>query len=197
MSTRALPRNEKAIAVAQDVLAHLPEMMPTRRTYINGSIDARDDADENKDDLQKYVDVATKECEVCALGACMLSYARLYDNVPMRDIAAFSGDGWDVSADREEIVETMCEVFSGAQLALIESAFERTAMGSIEASAHALCAAVDFGREHVNMVGLASPQDTNTAVLRGIMENIIANDGYFVPTSPTQGAKHDERTAPA
>jgi len=120
---------------------------------------------------------------VCAMGACLLSYARVYDNVPLSKIGFhdnLSGT-WIFGPARENIVELLRNAFDFDQLALIEAAFEggmivrkdRLSEGGRRLSDKA----EDFRRD----VKQGKYQTHSKATLAAIMKNIIANNGIFIP----------------
>jgi len=181
--TTQRPRNEQAIAVAQDVLAHLERLQPVLGHYLSGNIDL---APEFRDqDMQKHADAVQDGCVVCALGACLISYARLYDNVPLTD---FLLDRQGHSRMRihgyyPQVMDTLRRVFSQEQILLIEGAFEGFRASSFESeNMEEFCkeshAAWVYGAGHRFSQNMA----VRRRVLRDIMENIVANDGWFIPS---------------
>ena len=162
-----LTKNNAVVAIAQDVLErlslhelHVAENYYLRRIYdvlvgTNPSIDARELLTRIED-----------KCTVCALGACLLSYIRLYDDVKVNDLR----NGMDES----NIYRHLGKYFTPHQLKLIEVAFElsdRAGPVSVILNNDDYNAANTFGRGYEGPVGR----------LRAIMENIIANDGVFKP----------------
>src|SRR4051812_10887130 len=89
MTTKLRP-NKKAIAIAQDVLLRLRRHLKVvTGAYCDGYLpvsEVKVDAD-----LRENLPVIEKNCEVCALGACLLSKARLYNNVPTDDVTRPTG----------------------------------------------------------------------------------------------------------
>lgn len=102
-----------------------------------------------------------KSCHVCALGACFLSYVRLYDEVKTDN---YGGVMWPV------IQSTLLKYFELDQLNLIEAAFELWFKFNI-----------DFN----NAYWMEEP----VFRLRKIMQNIVANKGDFVVEKYIKAAK--------
>src|ERR1043165_3171280 len=86
---KELAPQEKAVAVAKDVIKRLKYLNIETRHYMCGQIPSKLKISE-KDDLKKHVAKVEKYCKVCALGACIISKARLFDEVPM--ISLVGGD---------------------------------------------------------------------------------------------------------
>jgi hypothetical protein len=106
------------------------------------------------------------KCNVCALGASMISLVRLYDNFKVRKDT--------ILISRLNIINALKKYFSFYQLCLIESAFERCCYNDyydFSFSNKAIRRAIAFGERFTN------PKDRFEA----IMKNIIDNDGLFKP----------------
>jgi hypothetical protein len=166
----------KAVLVAQDVLDRLDHLSLTRGHYLYGYPDK---GDINPDgDLRDNVKVIEQICSICALGALLLSKARLFDDVPMTNVLEYGGFGistYRINMTRGELTAKLRDAFSDEQLDLIETAFERRYIGSnctrTKLASEALSRAIRFGEAFYN----------NTERLKAIMENVIANNGVFVP----------------
>lgn len=173
-----MSKNEKAIAVAKDVIAQLKRIdIPLHVQRENGYIVAPLSViPEEACDLQAIVDNVQGSCRVCALGATVLSAARLFDQIPAMDVLrpGHRGEGGlQVLSDREDMFDALVRtgVFDDEECALIEAAFEKTWAWNKEASDEKIGRAMSFGK------GFESDSDC----LIAIMENVIANDGHFVP----------------
>jgi hypothetical protein len=165
---------EKALAVAKDVLSHLNEYQLITGRYVVGTIDSTKIVAET--DLRSLVDTVQKECCVCALGACFLSKARLFDKVPANEILRPYDWSTVASIDvRRPLIEKhLSDVFSPTQLNMIESAFEMRVRyhDMISEDEHArLRVASAFGQRFVG--------DKKARVI-AVMQNIIDNGGTFV-----------------
>jgi hypothetical protein len=181
--TTTLPSEEsKAIQVAKDVLAHLHVYRPIRGKYIAGYLPRIENADA---DMSEYLSDFESRCDVCALGACLLSKVRLYDNVPVRAViwTNYGVRGYEiVDVSGSAVKNNLDDVFSRLQLAMIESAFEQRVMSPAVSSSEEsmrLQASVKFGLRYENA----------RERLQAIMENIIDYDGTFNPpaTKPDDG----------
>ena len=158
--------NEKAVAVAKDVLKHLKALRIAQGYYING-----DALPVMEGDLKDNLDTVQKKCRVCLLGACVLSKARLYDNVPLEELLFDSDAGKSLSADEDDTRSILQDVFDPEQMDLMEAAFEKTTCLAEDCTDYALLVqAVDFGNRY---------EDRYDRV-KAVMENIIANNGKFI-----------------
>jgi len=151
-----LTREQKAVSIAKDVLKRLRYMRNVKRGYYF----SWNDCGHLTGDAQPLVPQFEKNCKVCAMGACLLSYIRLYDNVKVDDmLTAYSG----ISVDSMFIEKTLRDVFSKEQLGLMEHEFE--------------CSDV-----------YKSIEDPKKR-LRLIMLNIVKNNGTFAPHKDDLGLK--------
>lgn len=174
-------RRSQAVAIAQDVLSRLEQRKLQLRPgayfniFKNFIYEIRKDHSAKL--LSEIVDEIEPYCLVCALGACFLSKARLLgDTGPTVEYI-----GYPFRSELESVDQTMRKqlqvVFSTEQLFMIEAAFEQYHAGS--------------GRDHctdpfhktnmANAANFCAEIDDPRARLRAIMENIISNDGVFVP----------------
>lgn len=157
----------KAVLVAKDVLEQLDAL-----TFEAGRYFYVDDVTliENiTDDLQDCVDEVQKHCKVCARGALVLSKARLFNEVPLMDYVK-SND--TIRLFQYDTTDLLKDVWDEEQLDLIEAAFEGdpTLLAS-DVDRDLIDEAVVFGGNY----------DTRKDRLAAIMENIIENNGVFVP----------------
>src|SRR4051812_46877020 len=77
----------KAVEVAKDVLKHLQDYQLVRGTYLEGYLTDVDGPWTG--DLQQHLPAVEAECKMCALGACLLSRARVYDEVPAGEVVQY------------------------------------------------------------------------------------------------------------
>lgn len=172
-----MTRRERAVAVATDVIEQLDKKRGSYR--LNGGYLGQNDGTALfpvGGDLQQCADQAQRSCSVCAIGALLISKARLFNHVPISRLAAtnFYGEPGQLGAGRDTIIELLDGVFTESQAAMIEAAFETTnVFTSMDASK-----AVAFGLQH---------QRSHKARLRAIMQNIVDNDGVFKPGSKEGG----------
>jgi len=161
----------KAIAIAKDVLEQLNKMIvASGTTYYEPPYDQ--DYIEDCVSAQDHIDGLTKNCTVCALGACLLSYVRLYNDVKI----------WELRRGiLSTLNNTVKKIFGMKQMQLIESAFEGqqpmiSDFSEQELSDAEVDAAINFGERYVK----------SKSKLRAIMKNIIANGGVFKPGAPAR-----------
>ena len=115
-------RNEKAIAICQDVLEHLQETRIGHGGYLYGSgLEIPPDAR----DLQEVLPELQEKCQVCLLGACLLSKIRLYDQAPL-GLLDRVGMREMVSINQWAMDSQLHGIFDDTTLAYMESAFEMT-----------------------------------------------------------------------
>jgi hypothetical protein len=177
MATQKMAKAEMAVAVAKDVLKSLRYIKAKQGyRYVRGSRSAVKLA-QNGADSKKTAQELKKTCNVCALGACLLSTVTLYNKFDFNESLRVDRTGKTIlDTDSDRVVKRLSSVFSREQMALIEMAFERnnhsgaiwdhrvndTVVGQ---------RAEAFGRQH------RSPRER----LRAIMKNIVKNGGKFVP----------------
>lgn len=170
-----MSREEKVVAIAEDVLKHLDDTQAVQSTYCSGEIHV-DSGVTSETQLQSIEQELTRKCQVCALGACFLSHIRLFDNITFKDVdceniedLVANDDGYIVfDIPWRAVYKPLSEYFDRDNLLLIETAFERdkgfSELSGIEADAAEL-----FGRRY------SDPRER----LRAIMENIIKHNGTF------------------
>lgn len=167
------PMNKKAVVIARDVLKHLRGLRLREGWYIKGSVCE----DISEKSLKEHVDLVQKECEVCLLGACLLSKIRLYDEVDLDAISSRTHKTTsfcvDFYVDRDRALRLLFDVFSEEQMDLMETVFEKGIVPFFpEAGEDELNRAVAFGQRY----------KTKKACVKAVMENVIANRGYFDPS---------------
>lgn len=116
--------------------------------------------------VQPYVDVIQNNCHVCALGACLLSYVKKFNDTVFRELGMVNtGDCYI----RSRIVNKLESIFENRQLNLIESAFE----------CRDICELYDEYAEYA--VEFGKNYDDDDDRLEAIMLNMKANGGEFKP----------------
>ena len=166
---------DKRIAVARDVLAQLvreglPLCVETGsyvatyeyfdRAYIFGP----------DDQLQAHVDAVQAHCTVCLLGACLLSQARLYDQITVASVRYKSdpvfGHIFEVHGDAGKAA--LADIFDRDTMNSMECAFERDRLGNPPCD------------EIFNAITFGYRFDTHKDRVAAVMNNLIANDGEFL-----------------
>jgi hypothetical protein len=114
-----------------------------------------------------------KDCGVCALGAAMLSYVKLFNKV--KTDVLFNEHGV-VVVESDTTINVLKRCFSRTQLVDIEAAFEQRANPiSMTGAMHDK----ELFREKAEAFGRRYPDSRKR--LRAIMLNIVKNSGTFVP----------------
>ncbi len=160
---KQLTKRQRAVAVARDVLEQIriKQFKPMTGTYL------RQVTNFCPSGVMYYsttVDTSDK-CEGCAIGASMVSFSRLFNNIRLRL--------------RQPSRRALSRAFSWRTIALMECAFEGKSKfikeagydsgTSIRVSEQEIKAAVTFG------------EGSSKERLCGIMRNIIDHDGEFQP----------------
>jgi len=148
---------KKRVAVAKDVLKQLrlKKYIATRGLYFEpGSGEDEDLIEEGRKDGKDLQEILPKiTCRVCAKGAILASRVNLYNEFPL-----------DKDTDIDHVAANVsCEVFGESQANLIEVTFEGYTSWNTAAS--------KFHKKY----------KTSEGTLRGIMNNIIKNNGVFKP----------------
>lgn len=163
--------NERAVAVALDAMKQTRWLHLSEGVYFYVGEEVRQEIiDSGAEDLREVAGKVKKDCDCCALGACLLSKARLYDDVPLdiREFCDGSGFYWNLPGG-SEVHLMLRDVFGPVQCRLIEAAFER---GFIFAGGSgSVGAAQEFGSRY------KTPRKRFLAIMR----NIIHNGGVFKP----------------
>lgn len=151
------------VAIARDVIKRI--RLEALRVRTGRYVHALNDAE-----FQPTLASIEQGCEVCALGACLLSFTRLYNQFPLKQVVRRLEN--DEQLEREDVDKRLMQVFGRMQMGLIESAFERMWDGWDPLTASDLIRqAVAFGDRHRN------PSDR----LLAIMQNIVDHKGEFRP----------------
>lgn len=116
--TMPIPRSKPAarVAVAKDVIKRLQygKLHAQTHYYVVNTTGKATKPD---------VDNIEANCGVCAMGACMLSFARLYNHIDLEDAAEHTKEFED-HYNFTKFRSVLLRVFTGVQLQLIETAFE-------------------------------------------------------------------------
>ena len=169
MKTKQLTKPEKRVLIAKDVI----KLIKAKKIVIQGGryfqvgSRGRYIGKQLKDVLPKI-----PKCQVCALGGLFYSYVLKYNNYEIDD------DGLiNINEKDDEMRGLLKDIFSIAQLHLIECAFEQS---DIEAncrckySFNTIIRAETYRNKH----NIERPNDADKALIH-IMKNIISNKGVF------------------
>lgn len=196
---RAHERRVRAVAVAKDILTQIDahRLEPSTKVYFK--------ALESKYPFMDFVNNGNNDCIVCAIGACCLSRLKQYGDVgslpddypsggkpkitkmfptfldsEADQVRGFSGRSFHIA---------LWSIFSLRQRRLIESAFQLepfvTRKGHlIPAYKISAVLSADRQQELGNAIVFGQRYVHPRPRLRAIMENILHNDGLFVPPLP-------------
>jgi len=171
-----IPIHLQRVRVAQDVIAQLSiaRYKAVKGAYINRLCTHAESHEDVKDNFEKI-----HSCEVCGLGACLLSIVKYKNTLRFYDLYHASNEG---NFSHNWYIKNLLSLFSPSQLFLIELAFEKSSRIMFMARSYD-----HFIDQHV------SPQDKGSAFVFGwkygedkdrliaIMQNIIDNAGTFKP----------------
>lgn len=154
-------------------------------------------------DLDSYKNPATDAlklkgsltCCVCAVGAMVLSNARLYNKFTIDDLGkAFNSTRNRTLSNGQTLHEWLCEAFTTRDLVLIEAAFEGEARYALlcmddDSLDSDLSEEIEEAEEfHTKALKLCRTNPytqgwpSSRVMLLCIMHNVIANNGRFEPT---------------
>jgi hypothetical protein len=156
---------ERAVAVAKDVLANIRNYRFHKGSYLNGLLTL-----DQEDDAKEYIDNLVANCEVCLLGACVLSMIRLYDGIQVGHFLYADGMA---HLTRGQVYRMLSSVFDQDDMDLMEAVFECDpvidSMDDVDKSLM-LQSAAGFGRRFSNKIDR----------VQAVMENIIEHNGEFI-----------------
>lgn len=172
-----LTKAQQRVAVAYDVIASLRVLKLRTGAFIE-----TDDKVTLKGDSKVVAQKLKRKCEVCALGACLLSVVSLnneFDFLKANDKdkePGFEEEG--LSANPLQLVERLSKIFSFKQLAYIENTFEEGKGWFKNATESPY---VLSSEERERCVEFSDNFNSDEHRLRAIMYNIIENKGTFKP----------------
>jgi hypothetical protein len=173
-------QDKMRVAVAQDVLDRLEFLTLRQGHYLKGSLGSQRVVSQ-LDNAQNHLDLIENNCGVCALGACVLSYVRIYDDVTMSEIGyKLDWDGEPVIRSTEHnIQDVLKRIFSVDQMVLIESAFECENMSHQYFGVYRWPSSFHNSIRRAEKFGLQYRDKFDR--VEAIMKNIIENEGEFIP----------------
>lgn len=165
-----LKPKERAVAIAQDVIAQLDIQFirASKGIYYDASRSIRVE-EGGLDTAFENMKKEGRQCDVCAIGACFISMILLGDEVQVKDLTQFEDETEIHGMDSTTMRKHLMKAFPIDNIHLIESAFEMSVWGNQETPE--MLSATLFG------VKCTSPNSR----LRAIMQNIIENNGTFIP----------------
>jgi len=165
--------NEKRKQIAQDVINNINSkwIKPTTEKYFAAKI--KNKFEENIE-LNKILKDNVTNCEVCAIGAIFVAALDRHDKLKFKQAdLAYKGVKLNtlVSDDPDWMFKYLRRWFSKKQLRLMEYAFEGSLFDDWNYKPNELKATKAFYIKHRSAKSRAI----------AIMENVIANDGKFIP----------------
>lgn len=173
----ALPMSQQRIAIARDVLAQVAvgRLIPSGVNYFVGDYATFADADGDAQLDEVFSGITS--CEVCALGSMFFCGVERANSLKVNDAGIRSGTLGSGATYRY-----LSKFFDHGQLEQIESAFERSNMSVRGEVSVDVQRSIAFGTYIDNYVGVdLDYRQRATLRLQFIMENLIANGGYFNP----------------
>lgn len=181
----SLPVHIQRIKVAKDVIAQLEcnKYRPAKGNYVRYIYDKEGDSltFSSKDIKSTFEEI--KSCEVCALGACLMSTTKFKNKLKFYDI-----DHGEFERSGSKVQELLLTIFTPFQIALIEGAFES---GYRYTSSTRVAKHLDYDLRVSNediseeldqrVTAFYHRYNTSYERLEAIMENIIDNKGEFKP----------------
>jgi hypothetical protein len=169
---------EMRMKTAADVIARirLQKIVPTAGHYIGfkDNSEFRTHALVGDEDQQVKELLATKKCDVCALGAMFVSAVDRRNSLKMEELENYMGNRAECISDYD-ITSYLEQWFDFYQLALIECSFEGDDVQAALESRDGMAA--EAFRDRVrDKVG-----DDDSELMLAIMRNIIKNKGEFIP----------------
>ncbi len=150
---KRLTKAQRRVAIAKDVLKWLPETScDTGYLDYQSTVLSLSDEDNASDRVLEM----TKKCSVCALGATMLAYVRVFDRITVGEMREHLGEYRN---------GPLSVIFGEKQLRLIECYYMNWAYSEHKIYPQSFC---DLHPDRKDR-------------LRAIMRNIIKNKGTFIP----------------
>lgn len=173
-----LSKADKAVSVAQDIIDQIKakKYLAKHVGYTGGTFV---DIDGGADAQKILLTTPGLKCDVCALGACALSIARLGNTLTVEDLEQMDKD-YD---DADTVMDKLSEVFDADTLWLMENAYETgdSAPLSEEIVEREGDDAYDINTDDAVAFGNKYPDSESDKRLIAIMKNVIANKGQFIP----------------
>lgn len=164
-----LSKKKKVLLVAQDVLDQLKtgKYYPSKGLYINFGWYATltGDIKSNFEEMQT--------CNVCVMGACILSVTHFKNQLQFNDV------GKTIEDMSDNVFTLLSDLFKGNQLLLIESAYEGYDSSSTRIGKQLGQTLSD--KEIIACSKFFRRYNYNDEKFVAIMKNIIRNEGTFKP----------------
>lgn len=119
MAIKKLSNNQLKVKIAKDAL-QLLKLVKLDHIYLYPKIKTIDDYD-NEILIPELIDYIAKDCSVCILGACLLSFVK--NSTDINQLY------FDYSTDGENIIDLLESVFARQELMLMEYIYEQGKRG--------------------------------------------------------------------
>lgn len=161
---------QKRVMIAQDVLAQLKAKRYVAESGCWVRIHYNPTTVAETDSVQElFVEKKIESCNVCALGGLFMSCTNFNNNTLLKDLDSVSEYLGSLVNEEEKLSNKLNKIFSTNQLKLIETYFEANDGFFLDYDEEDRAEA--FYNKH--------PSDKKRLQL--IMENIVENNGTFVP----------------
>jgi hypothetical protein len=164
---------QKRVMIAQDVLAQIKakRYFAESGCWVQPNIKAACEKNlKDEDSVQElFAKKKIKSCNVCALGGLFMSCTNFNNNTLLEDLDFASSELGQLIGEEEKLSNKLNKIFSTNQLKLIESYFE---------------ANDGFFRDYDEddrIEAFYNKYPSEKKRLQLIMENIVENEGTFVP----------------
>lgn len=159
-----MSRSEARVALMRDVLAHLDALKVGSGFYVRFP---HENNYREGQPVQEIVDVLQKECQVCLLGGMFLSFARLFNQVEIRQSWLDKNGRVYPGVVRSGVTRSLSELFTEDELNTFETIFE---CGYTYSSR-------DIGDEMITRLRIndLSLRDR----IRLVAEHVVRHDGMF------------------
>jgi len=164
---------QKRVMIAQDVLAQIKtkRYIVESGCWIDTNINAACEKNlKDEDSVQElFAEKKIESCNVCALGGLFMSCTNFNNNTSFVELNDASGHLGDWISEGEEFSNKLNKIFSYKQLRSIESYFENNEGYFYNQ------------REFDGIKAFCNAYPSEKKRLKLIMENIVENNGTFVP----------------
>lgn len=166
---------KKRVMIARDVIAAIQtkRVIPKCGVWMTGRVpDDRINVVNKTSSMQKVLR-NIPQCSVCALGACFVTAIDRFSGISKAaaGIHEIDKDDDDISLNVNHVENALTDYFYEDQMTLIENAFETKSGGTEYAPGKDGIRARNFGRRR---------EDVKERMI-DIMQNIIDNNGMFIP----------------
>ena len=166
---------QKRVMIAQDVLAQLKAKRYVAESgcwvqaNYNSTATLADFVKYNDSVQELFAEKTIESCNVCALGGLFMSCTNFNNNTLLEDLDDVSEELGYLIGEEAKLSNKLNSIFTTNQLKLIENYFEGNAGFFRD----------DDGNNHIE--AFYNKHSSDKKRLKLIMENIVENEGTFVP----------------